>query len=252
MSDEKVVIKLTNVSKKYPSPVIKGKYFYALKNVNLEVFSGAKIGITGDNGAGKSTLLKIISGITKPTSGKLFTKGKVVSLINLEAGFDEELTGRENIVFNCMLYGMTRDEAFSAQKEIIKFADIGKFIDAPFYTYSSGMRFRLAFSIAVSSNSDIFLIDEIFMSGDINFQIKTLQKIEILSKKKDVTFIMCSHYPLILKKYCDKFIFVKKGVIREPLIEDIENLSKKWNQFFSDVNLIKGEKKLLSDPYYIR
>jgi lipopolysaccharide transport system ATP-binding protein len=247
----KNAITLENISKEYTTPNGNGKFF-ALKNINLEISRGDKIGISGMNGAGKTTLLKIISGITKPTTGKVTIKGKIVSLLDLGAGFDEELTGRENVMFNCMLHGMTKDEVKKNQSQIFSFAEIGNFIDAPFYTYSSGMKFRLAFAVTVSTKPDIILIDETFMSGDIDFQIKTLQKIESLSQNKELTLIMSSHYPLILRKCCKKFIFLNKGKISNNALDSITALSAKWNNFFTDIPLTKVEKKLVKNPFYQR
>jgi len=247
-----IVINLSNIGKRYASPIKKQEYFYALKNISLKITKGDKIGLTGDNGAGKTTLLKIITGITKPTSGSVYTKGKIVSLINLEAGFDEELSGRENIIFNSMLHGLSRSEAKAKEKTIIRFAGIGKFINAPFYTYSSGMRFRLAFSIAMASKPNIILIDEIFLAGDIKFQIKTLKMITSLSQRDDTTLIISSHHPLILRKFCTKFVILKHGKIIKGTMQNILKLTKQWNNFFTDIPETKLEKKLSKNPFYQR
>lgn len=247
-----IVINLLNIKKRYVSPIKKHEYFYALKNISLKITKGDKIGLTGDNGAGKTTLLKIIAGITKATNGSIYTQGKIVSLINLEAGFDEELTGRENIVFNSMLHGLSKNEAMAKERAITRFAGIGNFIDAPFYTYSSGMRFRLAFSIAMASKPDIVLIDEIFLAGDIKFQIKTLKMITSLSKKDDTTLIISSHHPLILRKFCTKFVILKHGQIIKGTMQNILKLTKQWNDFFIDVPETKLEKKLSKSHFYQR
>lgn len=248
----KVAIELINIEKKYKLPIGNKNYFYAIKNLNLKINRGEKIGLMGDNGAGKTTLLKLIAGVTIPTKGQININGKVASLINLEAGFNEELTGRENIVLNGMIYGMTREEIKLAEKQIIEFADIGNFINAPFFTYSSGMKFRLALAVALATKPEIVLMDEVFMAGDIDFQIKTLKKIEEITKNKKVTLIMASHHPLILRKYCDRFLFIKEGELINSSMEIILSLTKKWNDYFTDVPKIEIEENLSDDIYYQR
>src|SRR3990167_6304133 len=127
----------------------KDEVFFALKDISLEVSKGERVGIVGRNGSGKTTLLKIIAGISTPSTGSVTTDGKVVSLIDLEAGFHPDLTGEQNIVLNGMLLGMTRAEIAKKHQAIVRFAGIGQFIDAPLYTYSSGMMLRLGFAVAV-------------------------------------------------------------------------------------------------------
>src|SRR3990167_10056105 len=154
------VITLTEVTKSYTihheKPTLvehlingRNESFNALEDINLEIKKGEKIGIIGPNGSGKTTLLKIIAGITSPTMGIVKTSGMIVSLIDLEAGFHPDLTGEQNIVLNGMLLGMTRAEIAKKHQAIVRFAGIGQFIDAPLYTYSSGMMLRLGFAVAV-------------------------------------------------------------------------------------------------------
>jgi len=153
MKNTDIAIKLTNVSKKYivrhekPTLVeklINGKKeeFWALKDINLEIKRGEKIGIIGPNGSGKTTLLKLITGISSPTSGTIERNGEIISLIDLEAGFHPDLTGIQNIYLNGMIIGMNKTEINSKLKKIIDYADIGRFIDVPLFTYSEGMKFR--------------------------------------------------------------------------------------------------------------
>jgi ABC-type polysaccharide/polyol phosphate transport system ATPase subunit len=246
------IIEIKNVSKLYKSPVDSKKKFYAIKNFNLKVKKGEKIGLMGDNGAGKTTLLKLIAGIIVPDRGLIKTFGKVVSVVNLEAGFSEDLTGEENIVLNGMIYGMSKEEISLAKSRIIEFADIGEFIYAPFYTYSSGMRFRLALAVALATNPDIIIMDEVFLAGDINFQIRTLEKIEEMVSRNEVTLIMASHHPLILRKYCNRFVFIKNGEMFDSTLESVLRLTKRWNDFFLDVDQVGIEKKMLKDPFYQR
>lgn len=248
----KTIIKLDKVSKIYKLLIDKEEEFYAIRDLSLKIKEGEKIGLMGDNGAGKTTLLKLIAGVAETSKGKIEVKGKVVSLINLGAGFNEELTGRENIVLNGMIHGLTKEEALEASPNIIKFADIGRFIDAPFYVYSSGMRFRLALSVALATKPQIILMDEVFMAGDINFQIKTLKKIEEITKDKKVTLIMASHYPLILRKFCDRFIFLKKGRLVDSSMKNVLSLTKKWNEYFNDIPKIEIEEKMADGAYYQR
>lgn len=239
-----VAVKLNKVSKRYilahekPRMIqnIFGRKikeeFWALKNINLSIKKGEKVGIMGPNGAGKTTLLKIISGITTPTAGKVTTNGKIVSLLDLQAGFHPELTGEENIHLNGMLIGMDKDEIRSRKEEIITFADIGEFIDAPFYTYSAGMKFRLAFSIAIASRCEILIMDEIFVTGDFDFQKKTLSAIKDIQKKNKMTTIVCSHIPWYIWKLSNVFYALDQGKIsRKPadeIFKIVKTREKQW------------------------
>jgi len=222
---DNIAIKLGNASKKYilhhQKPTLVENIFklgskeiiWALKNINLEIKRGEKIGIIGDNGSGKSTLLKIITGITTATTGKIKVNGRVVALIDLEAGFHPELTGEENIFLNGMLLGMNKQEIKKSFDKIVEFSGLGKFIDAPFYTYSNGMALRLGFSIAIYSEPDILLIDEILEVGDQEFQKKSYQKMqELFEKGKTILFI--SHYLSSILKLCTKTLWLDNGKIK--------------------------------------
>lgn len=221
-----VSVKLTNVSKKYTlhheKPTLvenilarkKEDEFWALNNINLSIMKGEKVGIIGPNGSGKTTLLKIISGITTPTTGVVLTRGKVVSLIELSAGFQPDLTGEENILLNGLLIGMIKKEIRKKMGKIIKFAGVGKFIDAPFYTYSSGMALRLGFSIAIYANPDILVLDEHLSVGDQEFQIKSYNKIVDLYKKGK-TILNVSQHAYFINKFCNKVILLKSGKIKK-------------------------------------
>lgn len=241
-----LAVKLTNVGKKYvvshqkPTLVenILGRKvseeFWALKDINLKIKGRERIGIIGPNGAGKSTLLKIIAGITTPSSGEIKTYGKVVSIMNLEAGFHSELTGEENIYMNGMLIGMNKSEIDKKYLDILKFADIGKFIDAPFYTYSDGMKFRLAFSLAIASSCDILIMDEIFVSGDHDFQKKTFSAIREIQKSKNVTTIITSHLAALVWSLSNIFYKLDHGVIskisRNEMLKTFRLQDTQWKQ----------------------
>lgn len=183
----------------------KKEIFTALDSINLVVNQGERIGIIGPNGAGKTTLLKIIAGITTPNAGKVITNGKVVSLIDIGAGFHPELTGEENIFLNGLILGMNKAEIQKKYKSIIDFADIGQFIDAPLYTYSSGMKLRLGFSIAIHTEPDILLLDEGVLVGDIDFQ----NKISAYLKKffsTNKTAVIVSHWHEFLENNCTRIV----------------------------------------------
>lgn len=216
-------IKLTHISKKYilhhEKPTLaeslfkKKEEFWALKDISLNVRKGEKLGIIGPNGAGKSTLLKIITGITVPTKGKVETKGKIASLIDLEAGFHPDLTGEENILINGLLLGMPKEQIKKEFNNIVEFSGIKKFIDLPLHTYSTGMKLRLGFSIAVHSDPDILVIDEIIAAGDEKFRKKSYQKMqEFFRRKKTILFV--SHNLEVIQKLCPNTLWLDKGGMR--------------------------------------
>jgi len=219
----KIAIELINVSKKYqihhekPTLVekfvrVRNETFWALKNVSLTIKKGERVGIMGPNGSGKTTLLKVISRITTPTTGQLHTYGKVVSLIDLEAGFNLDLTGIQNIYLNGLLLGMKTVEINQQLQNIINFADIKQFIDAPIFTYSEGMKLRLGFSIAIHSNPDTLILDEGITAGDINFQNKSKRKIKELFLQNK-TVVVVSHWKEFLEETCEKIILLDNGVV---------------------------------------
>jgi ABC-type polysaccharide/polyol phosphate transport system ATPase subunit len=188
------------------------KPFTALDNIDLEIYKGEKVGIIGKNGSGKTTLLKIIAGIATASKGKLRTWGKLVSLIDLSAGFHPELTGRENIFLNAMLVGMGREESVAKYDDIVKFADIGTFIDAPMYTYSEGMKLRLGYSVAVAVDPDILILDEGLMAGDQDFQKRSTAKLgEFFRQKK--TILVVTHWLDYLRDHCQRILVIDKGKI---------------------------------------
>ena len=173
---------------------------WALKNISFEVKTGEVLGIVGPNGAGKSTLLKLLSQITKPTSGSAELNGRVASLLEVGTGFHPDLTGRENIFLNGTILGMKKHEIEGKFHDIIDFSGIGKFIDTPVKRYSSGMRVRLAFSVAAFLEPEILLIDEVLAVGDINFQNKCLEKWKAYLNLKEQYSLLVIIFPQ-LKSY---------------------------------------------------
>lgn len=184
--------------------------FWALQDINFSVDEGEVIGIIGNNGAGKSTLLKVLSQITKPTSGRIELTGRVASLLEVGTGFHPELTGRENVFLNGTILGMTRKEIFSKFDEIIAFSGVEKFIDTPVKHYSSGMYVRLAFSVAAHLDPEILIIDEVLAVGDVEFQRKCLGKMkDVAGQGRTVLFV--SHNMASVRMLCTRALVMKEG-----------------------------------------
>lgn len=191
---------------------VKYENFYALKNINLDINQGEAIGIIGENGSGKSTLLKVISRILVPTKGNIITRGKIVPLIELGAGLQDDLTAKENIFLYGIILGLKKYEIKNKFKRIINFSGLDRFVDTKLRSFSSGMKTRLAFSIAMQTNPDILLLDEVFAVGDREFQKKS---IEILKEFKNSgkTILLTSHNLDTIKEFCEKTILLHKGEI---------------------------------------
>ncbi len=188
------------------------KEFQVLNGLNFEVHDGEIVGILGANGAGKSTLLKIIAGVYSPTAGSTKVDGKVSSLLELGAGFNGILTGRENIYFKGNILGMKKHEIDEVIDDIIEFADIGDYIDMPLMSYSSGMAARLGFALAVNVDPDILIIDEVFAVGDRDFQQKSKQKtMEFFENGKTILFV--SHSEELIRTFCTRVIYLHNGFI---------------------------------------
>jgi lipopolysaccharide transport system ATP-binding protein len=186
--------------------------FWALQDINLEIQSGERVGIVGRNGAGKSTLLKILSQITTPTTGRIKIHGSVSSLLEVGTGFHPELTGRENIFLNGAILGMTRDDIRKRFDEIVAFSEIEHFLDTPVKRYSSGMRVRLAFSVAAHLEPDILVVDEVLSVGDFSFQQKCLGKIDEVSNEGR-TIILVSHNLAAVENICSRAVFLSNGKV---------------------------------------
>lgn len=186
--------------------------FWALHDVNYDVYPGDSVGIIGRNGAGKSTLLKILSRITPPSSGKIVGRGRVASLLEVGTGFHPELTGRENIFLNGSILGMKRLEMVRQFDAIVDFAGTGNFLDTPLKHYSSGMQLRLAFSVAAFLEPEILIIDEVLAVGDAEFQKKCLGKMEEVSKSGR-TILFVSHNMAAVASLCGKALLLNQGVV---------------------------------------
>jgi lipopolysaccharide transport system ATP-binding protein len=196
--------------------------FWALKDIDLDVMPGERLGIIGKNGAGKSTLLKIISRITPPSAGKAVVHGRVGSLLEVGTGFHPELTGRENIYLNGTIIGLRRSEINKQLDAIIDFSGVENFIDTPLKHFSSGMQMRLAFSVAAFLEAEILLIDEVLAVGDLEFQKKCMGKMEEISKSEGRTILFVTHNMDSLRKFCSTTILLDKGqLLRQGKTEEV-------------------------------
>lgn len=184
---------------------------HVLQDISFEIKKGEFFGIVGRNGSGKSTLLKLLAGIYTPNKGSVHVYGKLTPFIELGVGFNPELTGRENVFLNSALLGFNRKETNDMYDEIVEFAELGSFMDQKLKNYSSGMQVRLAFSIAVRANSDIFLIDEVLAVGDANFQKKCMDFFEQIKGKRTVVFV--SHDMKAVERFCDRVLVLEKSKI---------------------------------------
>jgi len=201
--------------------ILKKGEFWALKDVSFKVNRGEVLGIIGPNGAGKSTLLKVLSRITPPTSGEAMLRGRVGSLLEVGTGFQQELTGRENIFLNGAILGMSRYEINRKFDRIIEFAEVEKFVDTPIKHYSSGMYMRLAFAIAAHLEPEILIIDEVLAVGDTAFQEKCLGKMDEITKEEGRTILFVSHNLEAIRKICNQCVLINKGVkVFEGKVED--------------------------------
>ena len=224
---EKLAIDVKNVSmhfnmaseninslREYLTKLTKKQLFYkdfiAVNNVSFEVNKGEIFGIVGTNGSGKSTLLKMIAGVLTPTTGSIITNGKIAPLIELGAGFDADLTGKENIYLNGAVLGYSKEFIDEHYNEIVEFAEIGEFMDMPLKNYSSGMVSRIAFSIATAVKPDILIADEILSVGDFRFQEKCMDRIRGLMQN-GATILLVSHSIEQIRSLCDRALWIEKG-----------------------------------------
>lgn len=187
------------------------EYVWSLRDINFEIEQGDAIGIIGRNGAGKSTLLKLLSKVTKPTTGKIYTKGRIASLLEVGTGFHPEMTGRENVFLNGAILGMTRKEISRKFDEIVAFSGVERYIDTPVKRYSSGMYVRLAFAVAAHLESEILIVDEVLAVGDADFQKKCLGKMNDVTKGQGRTILFVSHNMTAVKELCNKGILLTQG-----------------------------------------
>ncbi|MEO7534679.1 MAG: ABC transporter ATP-binding protein [Ferruginibacter sp.] len=188
-------------------------YVWALQHINFNIEQGKAIGIIGRNGAGKSTLLKILSKVTKPTTGTIKVRGRIASLLEVGTGFHPELTGRENIFLNGAILGMTKKEITRKFDEIVDFAGVERYIDTPVKRYSSGMYVRLAFAVAAYLESEILIVDEVLAVGDAEFQKKCLGKMGDVTKKEGRTVLFVSHNMGAIRNLCAEAMLMKNGTL---------------------------------------
>ena len=190
----------------------KAQDLWAVRDVSFEILSGQCVGIIGRNGSGKSTLLKLIARILQPTSGEIMVRGRVSALLELGAGFHQDLTGRENIFLNAAVLGLTRVETEEMYDDIVAFSELGEFIDMPVKHYSSGMYMRLGFSVAIHVRPDILIVDEILAVGDQTFQAKCIDRI-VEMKRAGITILFISHDLSTIGDLCSDVVWVEKGQV---------------------------------------
>ena len=226
---------------------------WALKDVSFEVKQGEVLGVIGKNGAGKSTLLKILSRITKPTSGEAIINGRIASLLEVGTGFHSELTGRENTFLNGTILGMSKKEIARKFDEIVDFSGVEKFIDTPIKRYSSGMTVRLAFAVAAHLEPEILVIDEVLAVGDAEFQKKAIGKMKSIAEERGRTIMFVSHNMGAVSSLCSKVVFLKNGrvadygptdeIIKTYLLDSVDNKGEvMFNDEFTspEITLLKA------------
>ena len=201
----------------------------AVNDVSFSIKQGESVAIFGKNGAGKSTVLKMITGVTYPTSGEIDVDGRVSALLELTAGFDPEMTGRENIYLKGQLSGLRDEEIAELENEIIEFADIGEYMDQPVRSYSSGMKARLGFAVNVNIRPEILIVDEALSVGDKNFRNKCLNKVNSIIEKDNVTLLFVTHSTGTAREFCKRGIVMVSGkiVFDGDIDEAIEIYNKK-------------------------
>jgi len=248
----KKVIEVNNITKNFKIPIErrtqlkdyfihpfrKAKYrsFLALKDVSFSVSEGEFLGIIGRNGSGKSTLLKIISNIYLPNKGDIVVNGKLIPFLELGVGFNPELTAKDNIYLNGVILGLTRDQIKSKYSAIIEFSELQGFEETQLKNFSSGMQVRLAFSIAIQAEGDIYLLDEVLAVGDLSFQQKCFDMFRKL-KKEGKTIVFVSHSMGAIEEFCDRVILLEKGSIKE------EGKAFGVLQKYSEISFNRIEKK---------
>ena len=199
----------------------KREHLHALQDVTFSVKPGECVGVVGRNGAGKSTLLSVLAKVYKPTSGVIQINGRLAPLLELGAGFHQDLTGYENVFFNGVILGLTRKQIAARMEEIVAFSEVGDYIGAPVRTYSSGMLLRLGFSVAVHVDASILLVDEALAVGDLDFQKKCLTRIEQF-KREGGSILFVSHDMKAVRDTADRALWMKKGrIIMEGGTEEV-------------------------------
>ncbi|MBQ6444814.1 MAG: ABC transporter ATP-binding protein [Clostridia bacterium] len=221
------IIEFKNVSKRYKlysgnrqrlaSVFVKNlniKTKDAVNDMSFSVYPGESVALVGSNGAGKSTVLKMITGVCFPTEGEIIVNGRVSALLELTAGFEGEMTGRENIYLRGTTLGLSPEEIKELEPEIVEFADIGEYIDQPVRSYSSGMKARLGFAINSNVHPEILIVDEALSVGDKSFKEKCLEKVRQLIAEDNVTLLLVTHNANTAKQFCERGIFIQKGTVK--------------------------------------
>ena len=193
----------------------------ALRNVSFTINHGDSVGLIGHNGAGKSTMLRTMAGVYTPAEGAITRKGSVATVLELGAGMDPELSGYENIVRMSMLLGMSKEQIQKNAKEVEAFTQLGNFLQLPVRTYSSGMATRLMFAVATSTKPDILLVDEMFGTGDAEFQIQAKKRMEELIRSVGI-FVFASHDSELVQTYCNRFFFLEHGAVKEISRDEVK------------------------------
>lgn len=234
-------------------------YVWSLRDINFEVEKGDAVGIVGRNGAGKSTLLKLLSRVTKPTTGHFEVQGRIASLLEVGTGFNPEMTGRENVFLNGAILGMRRHEIKRKFDEIVAFAGVERYIDTPVKRYSSGMYVRLAFSVAAHLESEILIVDEVLAVGDAEFQKKCLGKMGDISKGEGRTVLFVSHNMAAVQNLCDKGILLNNGTVQyQGGVEETINLYRQNNdlensgKYDFDAHVANNSKEVLISDFEIQ
>lgn len=249
MPEEDIAVKITNLSKVYKiykkswyrvlnafSDKVKYKEFYALKNVSVNIKKGETIGILGTNGSGKSTILKAITGVLTPTNGSIEVKGRIAAMLELTSGFDNELTGYENIFLKATTMGIPDEDIAKRVDDIADFADIGDYLYQPVRTYSSGMKSRLGFAVSVNVNPDILIVDEVLAVGDDTFKMKCLAKMEEF-RMQGKTILFVSHSLFTIKGFCTKAMWLKDG---ELIVKgDTAPVAKLYEDYLKELRTLK-------------
>ena len=240
-------------------------YVWSLQDINFEIEQGDAVGIIGRNGAGKSTLLKILSKVTKPTTGKIYTKGRIASLLEVGTGFHPEMTGRENIYLNGAILGMTKKEITRKFDEIVDFSGVERYIDTPVKRYSSGMYVRLAFAVAAHLESEILIVDEVLAVGDAEFQKKCLGKMGDVTKGEGRTILFVSHNLAAVNTLCNRGMVLEQGkliyngMIKGAMDSYVSSGFSSSNIYISESNdendikeikIVNQENKLSSNFYF--
>ncbi|MBW7675621.1 ABC transporter ATP-binding protein [Chryseobacterium chendengshani] len=233
-------------------------YVWSLRDIDFEIEQGDAVGVIGRNGAGKSTLLKILSKVTKPTTGKIYTNGRIASLLEVGTGFHPEMTGRENVYLNGAILGMTKKEIKRKFDEIVDFSGVERYIDTPVKRYSSGMYVRLAFAVAAHLESEILIVDEVLAVGDAEFQKKCLGKMGDVTKGEGRTILFVSHNMAAISALCKKGILLENGKMKDSgaidtVLNTYMNVEKnnETHVFFDNNSLRSGSKNIVFESVEI-